>query len=409
MPTSRSLTLIAPHIGPALIRARKQQEVRWPTLARLAGRGAIRCLMGDALPASAGAPPDPGRPAPPGRFVQSDTRNSQQDSKMRGGRDARRPGALAPWQDALLAILGLDQEAAAFPSAAVTRTGDIGEPAEGFWMHACPMHFAAGMEHVSATLLRTDNRLVHAECAELASMLAEHLRLSGFELVSARDGAWLVRSAQAMQFETVEPNRAATGPLAQAMPQGRDAAALRRLMTELQMLLHEHPVNAQRERRGVPAANAIWFHGEGALAGTVSAAAAASGTESSPGQWPQAFGRDLFLRGIYRLLGATVNDVPADAASLLPQLTGKAVAILDTEDLDTLESLWLAPLARMLMRGRLAYLGLVLDHWCVQVRPASCLALWRSPRSPMDWPMDRPRDRPRDRPMDKPRDLGHPC
>ena len=38
---------------------------------------------------------------------------------------------------------------------------------------------------------------------------------------------------------------------------------MRRLMTELQMLLHEHPVNEARAARGVPTVNAVWLWGGG--------------------------------------------------------------------------------------------------------------------------------------------------
>jgi len=41
----------------------------------------------------------------------------------------------------------------------------------------------------------------------------------------------------------------------------------RRLQNELQMLLHDHPVNAAREARGELAINGIWFWGAGAFRG----------------------------------------------------------------------------------------------------------------------------------------------
>ncbi len=60
-------------------------------------------------------------------------------------------------------------------------------------------------------------------------------------------------------------------------------------MTELQMLLHEHPVNTQRQLRGLPALNAIWVHGEGML------------SDLSPAVVAAACGDDVYLRGLYRL------------------------------------------------------------------------------------------------------------
>jgi len=50
------------------------------------------------------------------------------------------------------------------------------------------------------------------------------------------------------------------------LPSGPDAMRFHALMNEAQMLLHEHPVNAEREARGEPALNSIWFWGGGVMA-----------------------------------------------------------------------------------------------------------------------------------------------
>jgi len=332
-----------------LARAREQRQARWPWLARLAGRGSIRCLEPDGA----------ARPAP---------------------RQAHRPfraGVLAPWQSALLEAVGLGGADAHFPSAALTRTGELGEPAAGFWMHAQPLYFAAGMQHLSAMLLCEHNLVLPSERGALAPTLAEHLQLSGFELAGGHEGEWLVRSANALQFASVSPERAVAMPLEEAMPQGPDAAMLGRLMTELQMLLHEHPVNAQRQARGALPVNALWLHGEGALdLGSLPLCPAL----------PQAFGHDLYLRGLYRLHDLTVAAPPTDATSLLPLLNASAVVIVDTDDLDTLESSWLAPLAGALAPRGISQLELVLDRWRIVVRRRARFALWRRPRSAMQWP-----------------------
>ncbi len=91
------------------------------------------------------------------------------------------------------------------------------------------------------------------------------------------------------------PKFAAANPAEEILPRGRDAGGLRRLMTEMQMLLHEHQVNTQRQLRGLPALNAIWIHGEGMLSDV-------SPPVSAPAL-PAACGDDVCGRGIYRLHG----------------------------------------------------------------------------------------------------------
>ena len=48
------------------------------------------------------------------------------------------------------------------------------------------------------------------------------------------------------------------------MPTGEDAPAWRARLNEAQMLLHAHPVNAEREAAGLPAVASIWWWGGGA-------------------------------------------------------------------------------------------------------------------------------------------------
>jgi len=342
-PSSRSLTLIAPQIAPALTLAVADRSARWPALAGLAGRGSLTCAQREAL-------------------------------------EVRAP--LSSWQSALLDALGLGQARMRYPSAAVTWTGEAGEPARGFWMHAEPMHFAAGMQSLSALALRGERRVALAERAMLVPTLAAHLREAGFELSSTRDGDWLVRSERPLDVATATPEAAVANPLEQVMPSGPDAPELRKLMTELQMLLYEHPVSLERQRRGLPEVNAIWLHGEGALQGDE----VPGSTDTRAGtSLPQAFGDDAYLRGIYRLHGADVPAAPADAQALIARLSSPAVAVIGVDDLDTLEALWLKPIVRALALGTLGRVELVLDRWRISATRGALLRLWRPRRSPAQW------------------------
>ncbi len=47
------------------------------------------------------------------------------------------------------------------------------------------------------------------------------------------------------------------------LPQGEGAEDLIRLITSAQILLHHHPINAQREKAGQATANSIWLWGHG--------------------------------------------------------------------------------------------------------------------------------------------------
>ena len=326
---TKALTLLAPEIAPAWRQAIAERSSRWPHLARLGGRGSIRALP----------PPSDG---------------------------------LRAWQLALLDAIGID-DYAQFPSAAVTRTGDSGEPARDFWLHLQPMHFMAGLDRLTAVVLHGSTGVARAELAELEPTIGAHLRVAGMRLVTTSQGGWLVHSEHTLDVQTATPETAAASALEQAMPQGRAAPELRRLMTELQMLLHEHPVNVARVRRGLPEINAVWFYGAGEIRNLQRYAL------------PQAFGDDLYLRGIYRLNDGDVTAAPPDAQALLARLRSRAVAVVAADDVDALEAAWIAPLSRALAAGALARLEIVIDRCAVTVGRASLLKFWRAQRAPAEW------------------------
>lgn len=325
----KTLTLIAPHLNPLLEGGSSDGVAQWPNLARLAGRGSIAK-----------------------RTI---------DTK------------LEPLHGAVIESIGLRDASDNYPSAAVIRTGASGERATGFWLRAQPIHFATGLDRLTTVVLRGDSRMREEERTLLQPIFIEHLQSSGLQLHHAANDEWLLRSDVPLQLQTVVPEFAAANPRAEILPQGPDAGGLRRLMTEMQMLLHEHPVNARRQARGLPVINAIWIHGEGMLG------------DISPTSLPDAWGEDLYLRGIYRLHDKPVKALPADATIMLSQLKGASVVVTELSDLHTLESQWLAPLSRALRSGAIAKLTLMLDEWQLTADRAAMFKLWRRERPPMEW------------------------
>ncbi len=183
----------------------------------------------------------------------------------RFARCRRRATDCASWQVALLDALGV-HDYAEYPSAAVTRTGDAAERARDFWLHLQPMHFMAGLDRLTAVMLHGASSVAARGTGGAgADRSARTCEPRGCSWSRRREatGSYIVE--RALDVQTAPPEIAAASALEQAMPQGRDAPALRRLMTELQMLLHEHPVNVERARRGLPEINAVWFHGAGEI------------------------------------------------------------------------------------------------------------------------------------------------
>src|SRR2546423_11819725 len=91
------------------------------------------------------------------------------------------------------------------------------------------------------------------------------------------------------------------------------------LMNEAQMLLHEHPVNAEREARGEPALNSIWFWGGGVV------------DAAKPRPFSAVIADDPLARGLALAAGIPAHALPKDADSVLAALgdEGRALVVLD--------------------------------------------------------------------------------
>lgn len=254
------------------------------------------------------------------------------------------------------------------PSAPVSALGVELAPRTGTWLQAEFVHVAAGLDHLILVPLPAEQSLDVAAQIELSASLAAHLQEEGYEWLHARTDHFL-HTANTLRIETCAPHAASRLAFADAMPRGADGARLRRLMTELQMQLHEHPVNQRRERAGLLAANAVWLWGAG-----VQPLALRSEGEIA---WGQAYADDPYVRGLHRLCERECAAVPSNADALLNQAAGNALVLLHCTSLATLDSDWLAPLERALHGGRIEQLELILDDIHLSTDRWSRWRLWR--------------------------------
>jgi hypothetical protein len=284
----------------------------------------------------------------------------------RADRRARSPSAsacsaLETWQLDLLHALHLPE----VPSAPCSALGAGLEPRPGTWLHADFVHVAAGLDQLVLVPLYDAQTLSDDARMQLVAALAEHVREDGFECFVARDQL-LLHTAAELRVDTCALGPASRLPLLDAMPQGEDAPQLRRLMTELQMRLHDHPVNRERERAGLLPANAVWLWG----AGTQRAIPA-------PVTLTQVFGEHNFLRGLCRAANLSCAALPADGAALLEQTAASSVVLLNFATLQQLDARWLTPFERALNTGRLRELELTLDDIHLIARSIHRWRLWR--------------------------------
>ncbi len=253
-------------------------------------------------------------------------------------------GALA-W---LLRHFALDPPSVSL--AALRRRGEDGPTADADapWLCADPVNLRFAREHLiladAATLAITP-----AEAGALVGALNELFADVGrFEATTAE--RWYLRPHTPPRARFVPLAEAVGRPVARCLPEGEDARDWQRLISEAQIVLHNHPLNRAREEAGLPLVNSLWLWGGGTLpdgARTPCPAVQASAPE---------------VRGLARAAGIEPQQPALAAALATPTLS-----VLDTLarpalhlDLDTwrnalteLERDWCAPLLEALRSGRL--------------------------------------------------------
>lgn len=286
-------------------------------------------------------------------------------------------------------------------AASRTQASTSGSDQAPCWAVAQPVHFAAGMDHVRLAPL-ADAVPTAAEAAQLAATLNDHFADDGLVFGELVDGAWPVLCRAPVQCSTRDPAAAVGHNIHDFLPAGADGARVRSLMNEIQMLLHEHPVNQRRAARRASPINGLWLWGFGAadVAGATPSPIPGRGTLYADDLWLRSLWRAHggVVRNVDEAVGATADgavigrphspttdDTPLDRTS--PPATGSALIALTQppttdpgEALIEVDSSLLARLCRGVRSGRLQSLELF-DG--ARVRALDAHSRWRFWRRPV--------------------------
>ena len=172
---------------------------------------------------------------------------------------------------------------------------------------ATPVQLLAGLTRVHLPA-HGILRLPAAELASLAGGFRRAFGGSGLALYPLPCGELLLFTAGMPALATLEPARAVGADLAQSLPHGPQAAALRRLGAEIEMWLHGEALNAQRARRGEPPVTSLWLWGS---ADGPETALHAAGADVAAPRTLRAFGTDAWLEGLSRIQGSAYEALPA--------------------------------------------------------------------------------------------------
>lgn len=166
----------------------------------------------------------------------------------------------AIFEPLLMQAFAVDSEA----YAAVSWLGEGNDPADDCWMYADPVHFVLQRDYFSLAY-PASLALTESERHTLLADINRHFNEEGLTFLAGSSGRWYLRLSDAPEISTSLPEEAAGHDVRGFQPQGPDAGRWKRVANELQMLLHQHPVNQAREARGDLAVNSLWLSGNGRL------------------------------------------------------------------------------------------------------------------------------------------------
>lgn len=183
-------------------------------------------------------------------------------------RSQRTPCPAAGVEAALCEALGIERQQD-WPVAPITLEADGGPAGDVYWLRADPVHLRVMRDRI--VLAPEPPALAPDEARTLADSIGAHFgdALRPLALAPQR---WYLPFTQPPALITTPRSLAAGRDIQPLLPHGEDAVRVRAWLNEVQMLLHDHPVNQAREARGVLPVNALWPWGGGILPAVASQA-----------------------------------------------------------------------------------------------------------------------------------------
>ena len=259
------------------------------------------------------------------------------------------------WQQSLLYALPREVRHFGAASAQLTWLGEGGQSQAGSCFQITPVHFQVGLDDVRCLM---PPPLSGEEAQAIFENLKPLVSSTGFRVceLSSDDGKnWYLWCDSELKINTFSLKNLAQSRLFNLMPQGADASVLRRLMTEVQMLLHGHPINQQRERQGILPVNALWFHGHAAV------------KQLTHSMKSVVVSNSAYVKGLSSGLDLQCLDFASEIQSLLSLNEEKVLLVLPEQSLNSIDAQWFKGLHAALVRRQINRLDIYLDNWQVSL------------------------------------------
>ena len=264
------------------------------------------------------------------------------------------------------------------PVAAVTRVLDVGVVDNAWWLRADPVHL---QPHGDTLVLAASDDLTinQAEADQLIQEILKVFAEDGWVLKAPRPHRWYLQPADTPDMHTTHIDRVLGNNIYPSLPTGRDGKKWHTVLNELQILLHTSGVNQERESRGEPAINSLWFWGGGRLPAI---------KESN---WVKYWGDQTVGLALSRMAQVAHSNKPASAEQWLSEAgAGHHLVVLDQaynagrhnqferwqNFVSSLDEMWIEPLTRALEQNTLDTLTLCMNQCRLYRVQAKHLKRW---------------------------------
>ncbi len=251
---------------------------------------------------------------------------------------------------------GPAESAATFPFAAISAEAEgLADSGARYWLRADPVHLSINRDRI-VLLDASQFDITAAESLALIASLQAHFANDHFTISAPHPIRWYIASDFPVNIRTHSISTVRGHSVTGYWFDGPDRALWQTRLSEIQMLLHAHPINDARETAGQLPINGVWFWGEGVM------------PESFPQKYSLIVGRGVIEEGLAKLASAPFVSTSQFLWDDLPLTsTGNTLVVLDQLDasatyaewdewqttLKEIEKKWFVPALTKLKKGQI--------------------------------------------------------
>lgn len=229
-----------------------------------------------------------------------------------------------------------------------------------YWLRADPVHLRIEQNHV----LLADSQAFNISIKEsklLADSLNQHFAKLGLEFSPLSHDRWYIRLTKVANMKTCELSQVTGKNINYFLPSGTDSIFWNNISNEIQMLLHEHPINKSRSARDELTINSVWLWGGGIMPKSINSI------------YHKIWSNNLLSHALALASDTKHEELPLDLKKWQTTApSGNHLIVLDTlwrktqynnaygwrEDFKNLEENWFSPLYVALQKGKINKLTL---------------------------------------------------